>query len=67
MIVERSVLVGFVCVAICASLFLFSDVISWGFTTLSDCIDVDFDPACYSKTANDSAGGSSGKMWWPHE
>ena len=66
MTIEKTLLLGLVGTAICAALFLFADVLSWGLTTMSDCMAMDFDPECYSVTENDSTGGSKGKMWWPH-
>ena len=41
---------------------------SWSFTTLSDCIDVNFDPACYSASSNQDVPVETGDpAWWPHE
>jgi len=67
MSVENSIILACVSVLLLGVLLRFGDVISWGFTTMADCIEVDFDPACYSEHSNESAGSNSGPMWWPRE
>ena len=67
MSIEKGVLIACMSIVVFGAVYWFGDVISWGFTTIADCIGMGFDSACYSKTENDSVGGSNGPMWWPHE
>jgi len=67
MSVDYSIVLVCVSVLCLGVLLRFGSVVSWGFVTMADCIEVDFDPACYSEHSNESAGGDNSEMWWPHE
>jgi Flp pilus assembly pilin Flp len=44
----------------------YGDVMTWGFTTMADCIAVSFDTECYSASSNRGVPSRSGDpMWWP--
>lgn len=67
MSVDYSVLSLCVAVLCLGTLLRIGSMVSWGFVTMADCLEMDFDPACYSKHSNESTGSNGSEMWWPHE
>ena len=48
--------------------FWFGDFLSWGFQTMGECIQVSFDPECFSASSNRGVPTRSGDpAWWPRE
>ena len=46
----------------------FGEFLSWGFTTMADCIEVSFDPQCYSESSNaDAPTRGDEAAWWVTE
>ena len=52
-------------IVVITTLTVFSETISWGFTTISDCLELSFDPVCYSESDNKQVEAED-PMWWPH-
>ena len=66
LVTDESILVGMLGLVAVLAVTLFSDIMSWGLTTMSDCFDVNFDPSCYSESSNQPIE-TENPMWWPHE
>ena len=68
MAVEDAILYSMM-IIILAIIFVLLQTISWGFTTMADCLDMNFDPICYSQHENSPTvrDTSLEPMWWPHQ
>lgn len=47
--------------------FFMGSLFSSMFYTIGDCIEMNFDPECYSVHENTTDIETDGPMWWPHE
>jgi len=65
---EYGVIVSILGAAIAVFAWWWGSFFSWSFTTMSDCIDVNFDPSCYSASSNQGVPvETADPVWWPHE
>ena len=51
---------------IIVSVSFIATIISWGLTTMGECLPSNFDPSCYSISPNDDVEVDD-PMWWPHD
>jgi len=66
LVIDESLIAGLIGLVVIVMIVMFSDIMSWGLTTMSDCFDVGFDPSCYSASSNQPID-TEDPMWWPHE
>lgn len=53
--------------ALIVSVSIIVAIISWGLTTIGECLPSGFDPSCYSISPNKPVDDVDDPMWWPHE
>ena len=53
--------------ALIVSVSIVVAIVSWGFTTIGECLPSGFDSACYSISPNKPVDDVDEPMWWPHE
>ena len=63
--IEDAILWTLLNLTIVVALSVIIEVVSWGLISMSDCIAVNFDPACFSVHSNQPIDRDD-PMWWPH-
>ena len=64
MLIEDLVLWTIVNVSVVTVLAFMGLMMSWGFTSMADCFEVNFDPVCYSVSKNKQVDVDE-PMWFP--
>ena len=66
LVIDETLITGILGLVAVVTIVLFSDVMSWGLDTMSDCFEANFDSSCYSASTNQPIE-TEDPMWWPHD